>query len=75
MGKSFVGGLVSPFLHRYPVWLLDVVSSGSISQLLGVSAKFTCVHSGSLPHMDLWDILEILPSPGRCIFPFILVVF
>jgi hypothetical protein len=43
--KFFEGGVVFPSLQWGPVYLLEVVSSGSISPLLGISAKVTLIES------------------------------
>jgi hypothetical protein len=41
--KNFEGGLVTTCLHCRSCYLLEVVSSGSISPLLGISTKVTLI--------------------------------
>jgi hypothetical protein len=41
--KSFVGGWCCQPSNVDPLWLLEVLSSGSISPLLGILAKVTCI--------------------------------
>jgi hypothetical protein len=57
-GKIFEGGLVSPSVHWSLVHLLEVISSGSISPLLGISAKVTT-------HISSWD-----PPPSQISWTF-----
>ena len=62
--KSFVGGLVFPFLHWSPVWLLEVLSSGSISPLLDILVKVSTLMPGNHPIPGLWNFLEVLLHPN-----------
>ena len=49
-----------------PVWLQEVATSGSVSPLLGVSARVTLVDSLSLPHLRfLAHLRDAFPNPAN----------
>ena len=68
--ESILGELVSLSLPSGPPStprLQEVAASGSISSLLGVSAKFSPIHFWEPPYDSFWHILQVPTIPNPCL--------
>ena len=72
MGQKFCGELVSLTLYQGCCLARGGTSLGSISPLLGISAKVTYIACWEPPLSGLWDVLKILHllPLDSCRFPF-----